>query len=91
MWLASRCTASQLRPCRYRIGWPLKDVAHFQKAILHIVRGKEWRTPEPTDLIFPKWQSELFKTILEEKNLRSDRDGRRIRLTAYGTRISACG
>jgi hypothetical protein len=27
----------QLRPCRYRIGWPLKDVAHFQKAILHIV------------------------------------------------------
>jgi hypothetical protein len=28
---------SQLRPCRYRIGWPLKDVAHFQKAILHIV------------------------------------------------------
>ena len=28
---------SQLRPCRYRMGWPLKDVAHFQKAILHIV------------------------------------------------------
>ena len=28
---------SQLRPCRYRRGWPLKDVAHFQKAILHIV------------------------------------------------------
>ena len=28
---------SQLRPCRYRIGWPLKDVAHFQKAILLIV------------------------------------------------------
>ena len=75
---------SQLRPCRYRIGWPLKDVAHFQKAILHIVRGKEWRTPEPTDLIFPKWQSELFKTILEEENLRSDRDGRP--RTAYSLR-----
>ena len=28
---------SQLRPCWYRIGWPLEDVAHFQKAILHIV------------------------------------------------------
>jgi hypothetical protein len=27
------------------------------------VRGEEWRTPEPTDLIFPKGQRELFKTI----------------------------
>ncbi len=33
------------------------------------------RTPEATDLIFPKWQGELFKTITEE-NLRFDRDGR---------------
>jgi hypothetical protein len=38
-------------------------------------RGEEWRTPEPTDLIFPKWQSELFKTINEEENLRLDRHG----------------
>jgi hypothetical protein len=30
----------------------------------------------PTDLIFPKWQRELFKTILDEKNLRFDREGR---------------
>ena len=36
---------------------------------------RQGRTPEPTDLIFPKWQSELFKTITEEENLRSDRDG----------------
>jgi integrase len=40
------------------------------------VQWKGWRTPEPTDLIFPKWQSELFKTILVEKHLRSDRDSR---------------
>ena len=55
------------------------------------VGGEEWRTREPTDLIFPKWQSELFKTILEEENLGSDRDGR-LR-TAYSLRhtISACG
>jgi integrase len=46
--------------------------------------GKEWRTPEPTDLIFPKWQSELFKTITEEENLRSDRDARP--RTAYSLR-----
>ena len=45
---------------------------------------KEWRTPEPTDLIFPKWQSELFKTITEEEDLRFDRDGRP--RTAYSLR-----
>ncbi|HEV2349314.1 MAG TPA: phage integrase SAM-like domain-containing protein [Terriglobia bacterium] len=43
-----------------------------------------WRVPEPTDLIFPKWQRELFKTILEEKNLRFDREGRP--RTAYSLR-----
>lgn len=48
------------------------------------VGGDEWRTPEPTDLIFPKWQSGLFKTILEEESLRSDRDGRP--RTAYSLR-----
>jgi hypothetical protein len=32
--------------------------------------------PEPTDLIFPKRQPELFKTILDEQNLRFDREGR---------------
>lgn len=45
---------------------------------------QEWRTPGPTDLIFPNWQRELFKTILEEENLRSDREGRR--RTAYSLR-----
>jgi integrase len=48
------------------------------------VTGEQWRTPEPTDLIFPKWQRELFKTILEEENLRADREGRP--RTAYSLR-----
>jgi hypothetical protein len=46
--------------------------------------GKAGRTPEPTDLIFPKWQRELFKTILEEQKLRFDREGRP--RTAYSLR-----
>ena len=44
----------------------------------------EWRLPQPTDLIFPKWQRELFKTILEEEHLRVDREGRP--RTAYSLR-----
>jgi len=44
----------------------------------------ELRLPEPTDLIFPKWQRELFKTILDEQNLRLDREGRP--RTAYSLR-----
>jgi integrase len=43
-----------------------------------------WRLPGPTDLIFPKWQRELFKTILEEENLRFDREGQP--RTAYSLR-----
>ena len=45
---------------------------------------QQGRTPEPTDVIFTKRQSELFKTITEEENLRSDRDGRP--RTAYSLR-----
>jgi hypothetical protein len=45
---------------------------------------EQWRTPGPTDLIFPKWQSELFKTILDEETLRFDREGRP--RTAYSLR-----
>jgi integrase len=41
-------------------------------------------TPEPTDLIFPKWQRELFKTILDEEKLRIDREGQP--RTAYSLR-----
>ena len=46
--------------------------------------GEQWRTPDPTDLIFPKGQQELFKTILDEQKLRFDREGRP--RTAYGLR-----
>jgi integrase len=45
---------------------------------------EEWRTPGPTDLIFPKWQRELFNTILDEEGLRFDREGRP--RTAYSLR-----
>ena len=45
---------------------------------------EQWHPPQPTDLIFPKWQRELFKAILEEENLRFDRDGRP--RTAYSLR-----
>src|SRR5208337_3181604 len=44
----------------------------------------ELRLPGPTDLIFPKWQREMFKTILDEENLRFDREGRP--RTAYSLR-----
>jgi hypothetical protein len=44
----------------------------------------QWRTPEPNDLIFPKWQRELFKTILDEEKLRVDREGQP--RTAYSLR-----
>jgi hypothetical protein len=40
--------------------------------------------PHPTDLLFPKWQREHFKTILEEENLKVDRDDRP--RTAYSLR-----
>jgi integrase len=46
--------------------------------------SEAWRLPEPTDLIFPKWQRELFKTILDEENLKVDREGRP--RTAYSLR-----
>jgi len=43
-----------------------------------------WRVTQPTDLLFPKWQREQFKRILEEENLKVDRDGRP--RTAYSLR-----
>lgn len=46
--------------------------------------SRELRLPEPADLIFPNFQRELFKTILDEENLRVDREGRP--RTAYSLR-----
>jgi integrase len=44
----------------------------------------ELRHPQPTDLIFPNWQRELFRTILDEEDLRFDREG--LPRTAYSLR-----
>jgi integrase len=46
--------------------------------------SEEWKHPQPADLIFPKWQRELFNAILDEENLKVDRDGRP--RTAYSLR-----
>ena len=45
---------------------------------------EDLRLPGPIDLIFPKWQRELFTAILDEENLRFDREGRP--RTAYSLR-----
>jgi integrase len=42
------------------------------------------RLPRPTDLLFPKWPRELFNAILDEEDLRSDREGQP--RTAYSLR-----
>jgi integrase len=45
---------------------------------------ENWHVPRDTDLLFPKWSRELFNTILDEENLRTDRDGKP--RTAYSLR-----
>jgi integrase len=69
----------RLRPARV-------DGVHTptKTSVTSAVLGEQWRTPGPTDLIFRKWQRELFKTILDEQNLRCDREGRP--RTAYSLR-----
>lgn len=44
----------------------------------------EWKPPRPTDLLFPKWPRQLFNAILDEEELRFDREGRP--RTAYSLR-----
>ena len=70
---------SRLRPARiYGVNTPQKT------SVTSSAPNEQWRTPGPTDLIFPKWQRELFKTILDEETLRFDREGRPP--TAYSLR-----
>src|SRR5262249_8032121 len=70
---------SRLRPARiYGVNTPKKE------SVTSAAPSEQWRMPEPTDLIFPKWQRALFKTILDEQNLRFDREGRP--RTAYSLR-----
>ena len=55
-----------------------------KKSVTSAELGEPLRIPGPTDLICPRWQRELFKTILDEQNLRFDREGRP--RTAYSLR-----
>jgi integrase len=48
------------------------------------IANGEWHEPGPTDLLFPKWPRDLFNAILDEEELRTDRDGRP--RTAYSLR-----
>ena len=43
-----------------------------------------WQVPSSTDLLFPKWPRDLFNAILNQEELRTDRDGRP--QTAYSLR-----
>lgn len=56
----------------------------MSNAVRPFQRLVERNKPEPTDLLFPTNQRELFNTILAEENLKIDRDGRR--RTAYSLR-----
>jgi hypothetical protein len=70
---------SRLRPARIDgVNTPTKTSENSA------MPSEQWRTPVPTDLIFPKWQRELFKTILDEEHLRFDRESRP--RTAYSLR-----
>ena len=48
------------------------------------IANGEWKEPRPTDLLFPKWPRDLFKAILLEEDLLTDRDSRP--RTAYSLR-----
>lgn len=71
--------SSRLRPARVD-----RANAPTETSETSAVPNGQWRTPGPTDLIFPKWQRELFKTILHEEELRFDREGQP--RTAYSLR-----
>jgi integrase len=70
---------ARLRPLR-------ADEAHEEGKGPQIMNNgsAELRLPQPTDLLFPKWQRELFSAILDEENLKVDREGRP--RTAYSLR-----
>jgi integrase len=53
-------------------------------AVLPFQRLKKRNNPQPTDKLFPKTHRELFNAVLDELNLKTDRDGNR--RTAYSLR-----
>jgi integrase len=70
----------RLRPAR------ITDDSHKDESGAQPAKNgtEELRLPGQTDLIFPKWQRELFTSILDEENLKCDREGRP--RTAYSLR-----
>lgn len=70
---------ARLRPPR--VDAPGKDENGLQPAKNG---SEEWRPPQAAELIFPKWQRELFRAILDEEELRFDREGQP--RTAYSLR-----
>jgi integrase len=55
-------------------------------AVLPLERIRKRNAPKPSDLLFPRDQRQLFNTILDELELKFDRDGNR--RTAYSLRHS---
>lgn len=53
-------------------------------AVIPFQRLMKRNSPKPTDLLFPKGHRELFNTILDEEELKADREGQR--RTAYSLR-----
>ncbi len=53
-------------------------------AVMPFIRLRKRKNPKPTDLVFGKIQRELLNTILDELDLKTDRDGNR--RTAYSLR-----
>ncbi len=53
-------------------------------AVLPFQRLKKHNNGQPTDRLFPKFQRELFNTLLDELDLKTDRDGQS--RTAYSLR-----
>jgi len=80
--LSFEVMTARLRPARADESTQDEDGSNTNKN-----RPEEVRLPAPTDLIFPKWQRELFKTIWTRRVSGSTvKDGREP-LTACGTRI----
>jgi len=60
-------------------------------AVMPFIRLRKRKNPKPTDLVFgKKVQRELLNAILDELDLKFDRDGNRRTATACGTPTSVC-
>jgi integrase len=56
----------------------------LKKGVTKVTPTIEWGLPKPTDLVFPKTHRDLFRDILNELDLKFDREGNR--RTAYSLR-----